>query len=59
MTIHRSEQHWHLAHALCFVRQYDTILRETLGNLGCSPLVEKHMRILLAIVRFMAATTKT
>ena len=37
----------------------ETVLRETLGNLGCSPSADKHMRIVLAMELFMAATTRT
>ena len=36
----------------------ETILRETLGNLGCSPSADKHMLIVLAMELFMAATTR-
>ena len=33
--------------------------RETLGNLSCSLSADNHMHIVLAMERFMAATTKT
>ena len=34
----------------------ETVLRETLENLGCSPSAKKHMRMVLAMDRLVAAT---
>ena len=34
----------------------ETVLRETLEHLGCSPSAEKHMRMVLAMDRLVAAT---
>ena len=40
-------------------KEDETMLRETLGDLGCSLSAVKHVRIVLSMELFMAATSKT